>query len=82
MLASIVITGPINHAQKTRTTRRLLPRFGGKKLRIRERQDARTDPFSKISNGNALREELIARNMLDYALTSPLADRLHHNRID
>jgi hypothetical protein len=59
-----------------------LPRFGGKKLRIRERQDARTDPFSKISNGNALREELIARNMLDYALTSPLADRLDNNRID
>jgi hypothetical protein len=59
-----------------------LPRFGGKKLRIRERQDARTDPFSKISNGVALRDALIARNMLDYALSPPLAERLSSRRLD
>lgn len=59
-----------------------LPRFGGKSLKIRERQDARTDPFSKISNGDALRDELIARNLLDYALSPPLAERLSSTRLD
>lgn len=53
-----------------------LPRRGGTSLRIRERQDARTDPFSKISNGPDLRTQLITRNLLDYAMSPPLQDRL------
>lgn len=59
-----------------------LPRSGGKNIRIRKRQDARTDPFSKISNGGALRDALIARDMLDYALSSPLAERLGSSRLE
>jgi hypothetical protein len=53
-----------------------LPRRGGTALRIRSRQDARTEPFSKISNGAALRADLAARGLLDYALSPPLQDRL------
>lgn len=53
-----------------------LPRSGGTDLRVRARQDASTDPFSKVSNGTALRDRLLTRNLLDHALSAPLADRL------
>jgi LPS sulfotransferase NodH len=49
----------------------------GANVPIRERQDARTDPFAKITNGEALRATLIERGLLDYALSSPLDDRIH-----
>jgi hypothetical protein len=46
----------------------------------RERQDAATDPFSKIKNGDEVRAKLIELGMLDYALSSPLADRISERR--
>jgi hypothetical protein len=39
---------------------------------IRERQDAATDPFAKITNGEEVRAALAERGQLDYALSSPL----------
>lgn len=70
-------------ADLRRSTAKMLKEFGirlpsgpGATQRIRERQDARTDPFRKIGNGAALRDELTARGLLDYALSPPLAERV------
>ena len=53
-----------------------LPHGPEKDARPRERQDAATDPFSKITNGAELRAKLVERGLLDYALSPPLADRI------
>ncbi len=55
---------------------RLPPSGAPKAARPRERQDAATDPFSKITNGPELRATLVERGLLDYALSPPLADRV------
>ena len=53
-----------------------LPTGPAKDTRPRERQDAATDPFSKVTNGPDLRAKLVERGLLDYALSPPLADRI------
>ena len=50
-----------------------LPTGTGADVAVRERQDAPTDPFAKITNGEELRATLIERGLLDYALSSPLS---------
>lgn len=39
------------------------------------RQDVKAEPFAKIANGDELRAALLERDLLDYALGEPLADR-------
>ncbi|WP_029151159.1 hypothetical protein [Microbacterium indicum] len=47
-----------------------------KKPKVRfKRQDVRAEPFRKIANAEGLRMDLVARGLLDYALSAPLADR-------
>ncbi|HJB63658.1 MAG TPA: hypothetical protein H9769_08130 [Candidatus Microbacterium pullistercoris] len=40
-----------------------------------QRQDAATSPFEKVADGERLRAEFVARDLLDYACAEPLAER-------
>jgi hypothetical protein len=64
------ITGWLGELQIT------LPSSPPRDSRPRDRQDAATDPFSKVTNGVELRANLIECGLLDYALSPPLADRI------
>lgn len=71
------VAKPLTELQ--RSARQMLDDLGihladglGARMPIRERQDAATDPFAKITNGEEVRAALAERGQLDYALSSPL----------